>query len=92
MRCLGTPRLLLEPLDVSHADALHALYRDPEVARHLITRPASRAAFQEVFARALAFASSHGMWALRSTTLSPCSAEIGMKCTSCISSFAANPS
>jgi len=61
---LDTPRLALEPLAPSHADALYALYQDPAVSRFLITRPCSREEFPEIHNRALAFSESHGMWAV----------------------------
>jgi RimJ/RimL family protein N-acetyltransferase len=37
---------------------------DPEVARHLLSRPATDAAFRDLFARNLAAAVRHGMWAV----------------------------
>lgn len=64
METIETPRLRLEPLATSHFDALAAVYRDPEVARHLLTRPASREAFAAVFDNAMASAGTLGMWAV----------------------------
>jgi RimJ/RimL family protein N-acetyltransferase len=61
---LDTPRLTLEPLAESHADALLALYQEPAVSRFLITRPRSRQEFRELLNLALAFGESHGMWAV----------------------------
>jgi ribosomal-protein-alanine N-acetyltransferase len=59
---LETTRLCLEPLDRVHADRLYAIYSEPAVRRHLITRPAGRAEFDAVFDRALRFGATHGMW------------------------------
>jgi len=61
---LETPRLRLEPLSPSHADALYAIYREPEVRRFLITCPSNRAEFERIFEHALRFEATHGMWAI----------------------------
>jgi ribosomal-protein-alanine N-acetyltransferase len=61
---LRSARLRLEPLAPCHADALFALYADPEVARFLLTRPAGRVDFERVFAHSLAFGRTHGTWAV----------------------------
>lgn len=61
---LQTQRLILEPLAPEHGEALFRIYRDPLVARFLISRPRSREEFLELFDRALRFGQSHGMWAV----------------------------
>lgn len=61
---LETDRLTLEPLSAAHAEPLYAIYRQPGVGRFLITRPTTRHEFERVFARALQFEASHGMWAI----------------------------
>jgi [ribosomal protein S5]-alanine N-acetyltransferase len=61
---LDTARLVLEPLAPSHAEALYSVYQEPAVSRFLITRPRSRAEFDEILHRTLAFGRSHGMWAV----------------------------
>jgi RimJ/RimL family protein N-acetyltransferase len=62
---LETARLRLEPLAPEHADALRAIWSDPEVARFLISRPASTAEFDALFARNLEAGRRLGMWGLR---------------------------
>ena len=62
---LETERLRLEPLAPEHAAALRAIWSDPEVARFLISRPASPAEFDALFARNLEAGRRSGMWAVR---------------------------
>ena len=62
---LETARLLLEPLAPEHAEALREIWSDPEVARFLISRPASPAEFDALFARNLEAGRRLGMWGLR---------------------------
>lgn len=59
---LATERLLLEPLERRHADALFQIYAEPAVSEHLISPAASRAAFDTLLERALGMRDSHGMW------------------------------
>lgn len=61
---IDTARLRLEPLGPAHADALYAIYSDPAVRRFLITCPNDRFDFDRLFAHALGFAATHGMWAV----------------------------
>jgi RimJ/RimL family protein N-acetyltransferase len=63
-RRLITDRLCLEPLAAQHFEPLYRIYEDPEVGRFLITRPRDRSEFRTMFEQALAFAASHGMWAV----------------------------
>jgi RimJ/RimL family protein N-acetyltransferase len=62
---LETGRLRLEPLAPEHAEALRAIWSDPEVARFLISRPASPAELDALFARNLEAGRRLGMWAVR---------------------------
>ena len=62
---LETARLRLEPLAPGHAEALQAIWNDPEVARFLISRPASPAEQGALFARNLEAGRRFGMWAVR---------------------------
>jgi RimJ/RimL family protein N-acetyltransferase len=62
---LETERLRLEPLAPEHAEALRAIWSDREVARFLISRPASLAEQDALFARNLEAARRFGLWALR---------------------------
>jgi ribosomal-protein-alanine N-acetyltransferase len=64
MPALDTPRLRLDPLSPSHADALYSIYCEPEVRRFLITCPSTRAEFAHVFDRTLRFGETHGVWAI----------------------------
>lgn len=62
---LATERLLLEPLSEAHRGALARIYREPGVERHLLSPASTPEAFERVFRTALAFARTHGLWALR---------------------------
>ena len=62
---LETARLRLEPLAPEHAEALRAIWSDPEVARLLISRPASPAELDALFARNLEAGRRLGMWGVR---------------------------
>jgi ribosomal-protein-alanine N-acetyltransferase len=64
-RAIETGRLRLEPLGREHADGLYGIYRDPAVARFLISRPDSREDFERIFERALECGRTLGMWAIR---------------------------
>jgi RimJ/RimL family protein N-acetyltransferase len=61
---IESSRLRLEPLSRPHADGLYAIYSEPGVRRFLLTCPLDRDHFERVFAHALGFATSHGMWAI----------------------------
>jgi RimJ/RimL family protein N-acetyltransferase len=74
---LDTSRLRLEPLSPAHAEPLYAIYCQPGVRRHLITRPATRLEFDRLFERTLAFAASHGMWAVLGKTTSAVIGRVG---------------
>lgn len=64
MPTLETSRLRLEPLSASHAQSLYAIYCEPNVRRWLITCPSSRLEFDRLFATAIHFGETHGMWAI----------------------------
>lgn len=61
---LETERLRLEPLDAVHAQVLHRIYGEPDVARYLFSRASSPEEFETLFQRALSFRDTHGMWAV----------------------------
>jgi RimJ/RimL family protein N-acetyltransferase len=61
---IESSRLRLEPLCHAHADGLYAIYSEPGVRRFLLTCPTDRDHFDRIFAHALGFAASHGMWAI----------------------------
>jgi [ribosomal protein S5]-alanine N-acetyltransferase len=62
---LETARLRLERLAPEHAEALRAIWSDPEVARFLISRPRSPAELDALFARNLEAARKLDGWAVR---------------------------
>jgi RimJ/RimL family protein N-acetyltransferase len=64
MTDLETGRLRLRPLTDGDRDALFGIYADPEVSRHLITRPQSIEEFRRPFEQMLELASTLGMWAI----------------------------
>lgn len=64
MKTIETARLQLKPLSPRHADALYSIYSEPAVGRFLISRPESRQEFDAMFARALDWSRTHGMWAV----------------------------
>lgn len=59
-----TPRLTLEPLSPDHREPLYAIYSEPAVQQHLISRPRDQADFNDLFARMLEMAAFLGMWAI----------------------------
>jgi len=64
VRELETTRLRLRPLTAGDRDALYRIYAEPDVSRHLITRPQSTAEFHQPFEQMLALSSTLGMWAI----------------------------
>jgi RimJ/RimL family protein N-acetyltransferase len=61
---LETARLRLERLAPEHAEALCAIWSDPEVARFLMSPPGSPAELDALFARNLEAAREFGGWAV----------------------------